>query len=109
MSPRHRSSWPVLAALLLLALSASRAEGPLPAALFPDAPDPLHRLVPDQTPEQVRKLLGPPARISRQILSDHHREQWGYDRPQPVRLEFEFLRGQKARLRTGRRLQPTNP
>ena len=110
MSPHHSLRRLTLAGLAagLLALSAA-AEISAPATLFPSAPPPLNRLMRGQTAEQVRKLLGRPNRVSRQILSDRHREQWGYDRPQPVRLEFECLRGQKARLLRGRLLHPDKP
>ncbi len=53
---------------------------------------------PGMSPEQVRERLGPPARVARQILSQRYLEQWLYDAPHHLRLEFDCPRGQPARL-----------
>jgi hypothetical protein len=56
------------------------------------------RLERGMTPEQVRRHVGPPKRIARQILSHRHIEQWVYDPPTPARLQFDCRRGQKPLL-----------
>jgi hypothetical protein len=50
------------------------------------------------TGEQVRGLIGPPGRISRQILAHRQMEQWHYDQPHHLRLTFDSPRGQSPRL-----------
>lgn len=48
--------------------------------------------------DEVRKLLGQPPRVARQILYHRHLEQWLYDKPVSVRLEFDCLRGKESQL-----------
>src|SRR5438093_4496997 len=48
---------------------------------------------PGQSPAEVRDRLGPPIRVARQVLFRHYVEQWVYDAPQPVRVEFHCSRG----------------
>lgn len=43
---------------------------------------------------ETRQLLGPPARIARQILYRRHLEVWTYDSP-GLRIEFDCVRGQE--------------
>lgn len=62
------------------------------------AAQPLARLRHGMTPEEVRKLVGPPKRIARQILYHRAREQWLYDPPFPARLQFDCRRGQQPQL-----------
>jgi hypothetical protein len=50
------------------------------------------------TPDQVRKQIGSPKRIARQILYHHSLEQWIYDSPHPARIQFDCPRGQKPQL-----------
>jgi hypothetical protein len=50
------------------------------------------------TPSEVRRLIGPPGHTARQILYNRAREQWLYDAPFFVRLEFEYRRGQEPQL-----------
>jgi hypothetical protein len=52
----------------------------------------------DLSASEVRDLLGPPRRISRQILYRRYLEQWTYDEPSFVLIEFDCLRGQEARV-----------
>lgn len=47
-----------------------------------------------QTPAEVRQHLGPPVRVSRQILLRRHLEQWAYDTP-PLRVELNALPGEE--------------
>jgi hypothetical protein len=56
------------------------------------------RLERGMTPEQVRRHVGPPKRIARQILYHRHLEQWSYDLPTPAHLQFDCRRGQKPLL-----------
>jgi hypothetical protein len=50
------------------------------------------------TPAQVRAFLGPPRRVARQVLYHRYLEQWVYDAPHVLRVEFDCQRGQQARL-----------
>jgi hypothetical protein len=56
------------------------------------------RLRSGMTTEEVHKLIGPPKRTARQILSHRYREQWIYDPPLPARLQFDCRRGQQPQL-----------
>jgi hypothetical protein len=94
---------------VLLAALALVAGQPQPEALPPFDPSQplterekaqrLERVVPEQSsPDQVRRLLGEPARKARQILYHRAREQWCFEAPFHVRLEFEYVRGQEPHL-----------
>src|SRR5579859_4833596 len=48
--------------------------------------------------EEVKKVLGEPARTSRQIFSHRALEQWHYAQPHQLRLVFDCPRGQKPAL-----------
>jgi hypothetical protein len=50
------------------------------------------------TAKEVRQLLGRPARTARQILDRRYREQWIYDAPASLRIDFDCLRGQEPRV-----------
>ena len=52
------------------------------------------------TPAEVRQMLGPPARVARQILFRRHLEQWVYDQPEAVRVEFNCVRGEEPYVLT---------
>jgi hypothetical protein len=52
------------------------------------------------TPDQVRQMIGPPNHVARQILYHRYLEQWVYNPPDSLRAEFDFPRGQPARLLT---------
>lgn len=59
------------------------------------APAPtLAKLESGMSPEQVRRLVGAPQRVARQILYQRYREQWIYLSPVPFRLTFDCPRGQ---------------
>jgi hypothetical protein len=49
---------------------------------------------------EVREAYGPPSRIARQVLYRRFLEQWTYDRPNPVIIEFDCLKGQEPRVLT---------
>ena len=50
------------------------------------------------TPKEVKKLLGEPAYVSRQILHRRHIETWIYDQAYLEFVEFEYVRGNEPRL-----------
>jgi hypothetical protein len=52
------------------------------------------------SPAEVKELLGPPAKVARQILFRRYVEQWTYETPLPLLLEFHFRKGQESRLYT---------
>lgn len=56
------------------------------------------RLQRGMTSEEVRRHIGPPKRIARQILYHRHVEQWVYDPPNAAHLHFDCRRGQKPLL-----------
>jgi hypothetical protein len=58
------------------------------------------------SPNQVRLLIGAPRHVSRQVLYHRCLEQWIYDSTFPVRLEFEYPRGQEPRLQSVQWLGP---
>jgi hypothetical protein len=58
------------------------------------------RLRPGMTAAEVRELLGPPRRTARQILYQRYREQWLYEEPVRLRLDFDCRRGQPPFLLT---------
>ena len=49
-------------------------------------------------PAEVRQHLGPPHRVARQILYHRYLEQWIYNPPLALRVEFDCPQGQTARL-----------
>jgi hypothetical protein len=60
----------------------------------------LSKLRPEMLQSEVRKLLGPPKRIARQILYRRYLEQWVYDGPKPVRIDFNCVRGEEPKILT---------
>jgi hypothetical protein len=50
------------------------------------------------TEEEVLRLLGPPKRVSWQILYRHQIEQWLYDEPAAVRIDFDCVKGLDPKL-----------
>jgi hypothetical protein len=92
--------WQSIAARLVLA----------GAALAPARAAPPERPVTrGQSPAEVRARLGPPARVSRQILFGRHLEQWAYDDPQPIRVEFSCVRGEEPYVCAILQLSPDTP
>jgi hypothetical protein len=78
-----------------------RLEGGTWVAATPDKETGKQREIqPGMTPADVRKALGHPNRISRQVLYRRLLEQWTYDRPEPFVVEIDFPRGQDARVLT---------
>jgi hypothetical protein len=48
----------------------------------------------------LRILLGKPKHVARQILYGRYLEQWTYDDPVPVRIEFDWRKGQEKQIQT---------
>jgi hypothetical protein len=61
------------------------------------------------TPSEVRRLIGPPGHTARQILYNRAIEQWLYDSPFFVRLEFEYRRGQEPQLLSVQQAASSHP
>jgi hypothetical protein len=60
----------------------------------------LDKLHPGMSQADARRLLGPPKKIARQILYRRYLEQWVYEGPQAVRIEFDCVRGQEPQILT---------
>jgi hypothetical protein len=98
----------LMACAVVLACLIVRAVDPPIEALPPFDPtrhlsdqerdDRLQRVQPGVSPDRVRQLLGAPSRTARQILYRRSREQWLYEAPFSVRLDFEYVRGQEPHL-----------
>jgi hypothetical protein len=58
----------------------------------------LERLHAGMGAEEVRKLLGDPSRIARQILYRRYVEQWTYEDPAGLWIELNCLKGEEARV-----------
>ena len=108
----------VTACWFILALVGWAMAAPTPdlPALGPDKPLPeaerarrLAAVEPGLSPDQVRRLIGAPRSVCRQILYRRCLEQWQYDSTFPVRLEFDCPRGQEAHLLSVQPLSPRNP
>ena len=108
MSPPAFRILVVLGCLLGLAPGSARAVSPPDfPPLDPDRPLPqaehdqrLAAVEPGLTPDQVRRLIGEPRHVCREILDHRYLEQWIYDARFPVRLEFDCPRGQEPRLQS---------
>jgi hypothetical protein len=85
-----------LGLLVLAVVSTSLARlRPAQADNPPPGPEALHK---GMHPGQVQKILGEPARISRQIIAHRTLEQWHYGAPHYLRLVFDCPRGEKPTL-----------
>lgn len=77
------------------------------AALMPAAGPGLPPEVrPGLSEEEVRKRLGPPPRVSRQLVAHRCLERWHYPAPVGLRLTFDCPRGKPAVLTAVQRLAP---
>ncbi len=50
------------------------------------------------TQEEVLRLLGQPNRVSWQILYRHQIEQWAYENPAAIRIDFDCVKGHDPKL-----------
>jgi hypothetical protein len=91
---------------ILAGVSAQRGSGE-PAK--PDVTPAVTELVHGLSQKDVLRLRGQPQHKARQILYRRYREQWVYDEPNAVRVEFDCVRGQKPRILTVQRLAPQRP
>jgi hypothetical protein len=66
----------------------------------PEASPDLKKLRPGLSQAEVRELLGPPRHVARQILYRRYLEQWLYDAPNAVRVEFDCVRGKAPQILT---------
>src|SRR5207248_4780572 len=82
--PRTDGEAVIRAGLVLIVLAAA-------ASSAPPQPGTVRR---GMTPEEVKAVLGPPRRVSRQLLFRRHLEQWQYDEP-PRTVEINCVRGEE--------------
>jgi hypothetical protein len=98
----------LLLGLLMLATGSIALTRYLPAKADNPPADP-KALRKGMEPEEVRKVLGEPARISRQVFSHRALQQWHYGPPHQLRLVFDCPRGQKPALMQWHKVAPVNP
>ena len=60
------------------------------------------------TANEVRQQLGPPVRVTRQVLYRRHIEQWVYENPQEIRVQFSCVRGEEPVVTGVIAAQPTH-
>jgi hypothetical protein len=60
----------------------------------------IEKVRPGMAADAVRQLLGQPNRIARQILYRRFLEQWIYDEPAGLWIEWDCLKGQEPRVLT---------
>jgi hypothetical protein len=82
-----------------------------PATTLPAAErrERIEQVRPGLSAEQVRQLLGPPQRVARQVLYHRYFEQWVYDAPLNLRIEFECRRGQQIQVQSVQAARPVQP
>src|SRR5690242_7680636 len=105
MPPTREEPGMVRTLLLSAALAAALcAAGDRPAARAdepgPRPPAEVDQLRPGMSQDEVRRLLGPPRQTARQILYRRYLEQWVYDGPNAVRIEFDCVRGKEPQILT---------
>ncbi|HZT81626.1 MAG TPA: hypothetical protein VFA26_15475 [Gemmataceae bacterium] len=96
--PRCRT-WLPTTALLTGLLALALAVRPARPADDPAA-DPARGVRPGMSPAEVERRLGRPSRIARQVLYRRCLEQWLYDGPPPLRVEFSRVRGEPAQVQS---------
>lgn len=102
---------PLLLVTSFLLTSLSACETGFTKAADRDGEEPLRpfaKLERGMTPEQVRKIVGAPKHIARQVFYHRYREQWLYEAAVPVRLTFDCPRGQKSQLLSSHGLPDSN-
>jgi hypothetical protein len=91
----------VLAVLAVLAALAVGLAGEEPRVVSGDEwKKKAATLRPGMTPTEVRDLLGLPRRTARQLLYKRYLEQWLYEEPMRLRLDFDCRLGQPPFLLT---------
>jgi hypothetical protein len=89
--------------LILLVFGAALLMTDRPRAADPDRPDApvdLEKLRPGTPQAEVLRRLGPPKHTARQILYRRYLEQWVYEGPNAVRIEFDCVRGKEPQILT---------
>jgi hypothetical protein len=61
-----------------------------------------------QTPEELKQLLGTPERISRHVVYRRCIEQWTYDVPLPLCVNWQAAAGQEMQIHAVHPLPPKN-
>ena len=61
------------------------------------------------TAAEVRRLLGPPDRVARQILYRRSLEQWIYEAPLALRIGLDCLPGQDPQVQTVQAITAEKP
>ncbi len=88
----------------------ARNDGPPPEQVEPmDRQRKVQQVRPGMTPDEVRRLLGPPERVARQILYRRYLEQWIYDPPLSLRIGWDCLSGQDPQVQTVQATTPEKP
>jgi hypothetical protein len=96
----------LISGAILAGVSAQRGSSePAKSEVTPAATE----LVPGLSQKEVLRLRGQPQHKARQILYRRYREQWVYDEPNAVRVEFDCVRGQEPRILTVQRLTSQRP
>ncbi len=108
MTYRPGLTWRGFLAGLFLVLACPLQGEEVPARSDPADGDP-SQLRPGLSQEDVRKRLGPPRGVARQILYRRYLEQWVYDGPKSCRIEFECVRGKAPQILTIQPLVLSNP
>jgi hypothetical protein len=95
-----------LAHLALQWLNDEKLAVQLARPVLPGAP--AAQLLKDEnfTAAELRQLLGPPQRIARQILYRRYLEQWSYDDPLLLHIEWDCHKGQEPQILTVQTLTP---
>jgi hypothetical protein len=104
-----RNLLPILAFGTALLLSDGYRPGQAAAPEPPPRPIDWNKLPPGTTQEQVRKFLGPPRKVARQILYRRYLEQWVYEGPNAARIEFDCVRGKEPQILTVQPLTDPRP
>jgi hypothetical protein len=89
-----------LVAVLAACLAVPTALPGEPVKAEVDPHDKVAQLRPGMTAARVLDLVGKPRSIARQILYARYVEQWTYDDPIGVRIEFDWRKGQERQILT---------
>jgi hypothetical protein len=92
-----------LAAVILFSVDPARTAERADPDLKKAEVDPkvlLTRLRKCKTAAEAQDLLGKPKHVARQILYGRYVEQWTYDDPVAVRIEFDWRKGQEKQIQT---------
>jgi hypothetical protein len=91
----------LLSALILTAALSDALQGGNSAP-----PPDLAQLRQGMTAAEVRALLGPPKRVGRQVVHKRCLEQWVYETPFAVRIDFDWVQGRPSQILTVHSISP---